>query len=54
MADIGSNNGLSPGQRQDIIWTNAGIVLIRPLGTNFGEISIQIHIFSFKKMQLNM
>ena len=22
---IGSNNGLSPGRRQAIIWTNAGI-----------------------------
>ena len=31
---IGSNNGLSPGRRQAIIWTNAGILLIRPLGTN--------------------
>ena len=25
---IGSNNGLSPGRRQAIIWTNAGILLI--------------------------
>ena len=29
---IGSDNGLSPGRRQAIIWTNAGILLIRPLG----------------------
>ena len=28
---IGSDNGLSPGQRQAIIWTNAGILLIGPL-----------------------
>ena len=34
---IGSDNGLSPGRRQAIIWTNAGILLIRPLGTNFNE-----------------
>ena len=27
---IGSNNGMSPGRRQAIIWTNAGISLIRP------------------------
>ena len=27
---IGSDNGLSPGRRQDIIWTNAGILLIDP------------------------
>ena len=46
----GSDNGLSPGRRQAIIWTNAGILLIRTLGTNFSEISIEIHTFSFKKM----
>ena len=37
---IGSDNGLSPGRRQAIIWTNAGISLIGPLGTNFSEILI--------------
>ena len=26
-AIIGSDNGLSPGQHQEIIWTNAGILL---------------------------
>ena len=46
---IGSDNGLSPGRRQTIIWTNAGILLIGPLGTNFSEIFIEIHTFSFKK-----
>ena len=30
----GSDNGLSPGQRQVIIWINAGILSIGPLGTN--------------------
>ena len=35
---IGSDNGLPPGRRQAIIWTNDGILLIRPLGTNFSEI----------------
>ena len=39
---IGSDNGLSPGRRQAIIWTNAGILLIEPLGTNFSEILIEI------------
>ena len=34
----GSDNGLSPGRRQAIIWTNAGILLIGPLGTNINEI----------------
>ena len=28
---IGSDNGLSPGRRQAIIWTNAGILLIGSL-----------------------
>ena len=51
---IGSDNGLSPGRRQAIIWTNAGIMLIEPLGTNFSEILIGIQIFSFKKMCLKM
>ena len=49
---IGSDNGLSPGRRQAIIWTNGGILLIRSLGTNFSEISSEIHTFSFKKMHL--
>ena len=51
---IGSDNGLSPGRRQAIIWTNAGILLIWPLGTNFNEILIDIYIFPFKKMHLKM
>ena len=42
---IGSDNGLSPGRRQAIIWTNAGILLIGPLGTNLNEILIEIHTF---------
>ena len=36
---FGSNNGLSPGQRQAIIWTNGGILFIGALGTNLSEIS---------------
>ena len=51
---IGSDNGLSPGRRQAIIWTNAGILLIRTLGTNFSEILGKIHSFSFKKMHLKI
>ena len=34
---IGSDNGLSSGQHQAIAWTNVGILLIGPLGTNFSE-----------------
>ena len=48
---IGSVNGLSPGRRQAIIWANAVILSIGPLGTNFGEILIKIIPFSFKKMR---
>ena len=51
---IGPDNGLSPGRRQAIIWTNAGILLIGPGGTNFSEILIGIHTFSFKKINLKM
>ena len=51
---IGSDNGLSPDRRQAIIWTNAGILLIEPSGTNFTEIFIGIHKFSFKKRHLKM
>ena len=47
-------NGLSPGRRQAIIWTNAGILLIGPWGKNFSEILIGIQTFSFKKMPLKM
>ena len=39
----GSDNGLSPDRRQAIIWTNAGILLIGTLGTNFNEILFEIH-----------
>ena len=52
LTTIGSEDGLSPGRRQAIIWTNAGILLIWPLGTNFNEILIEIYIFSFKKTHL--
>ena len=51
---IGSDNGLSPGRCQAIIWTSAGILLIRTIGTNFGEILGKIHLFSFSEMHLKM
>ena len=41
---IGSDNGLLPGLRQAIIWTNAGILFIWPLGWNVNRNSyIFIH-----------
>ena len=52
LTTIGSDNGLSPVWRQVVIWTNAGILLIGPEGTNVSEILIAIQTFSFKKMLL--
>ena len=52
LTSIGSDNGLSPGRRQAIIWTNAGISLIEPSGTNYSEILIETHTFSFMKISL--
>ena len=49
---IGSDNGLAPGRRQAITWTNDGILLIGPLWTNFSEILSKIYTFSLKKMHL--
>ena len=49
---ISSDDGLSPDRRQGIIWTNARKLLFGPPGTNFSEILIQIHTFSFNKMHL--
>ena len=51
LTSIGSDNGLSC---QVIIRTNAGILLIRPLGTNFREFLVKILIFSFKKIRLKV
>ena len=39
---IYSDNGLSPGRHQAIIWTTVGTSLIGPLWTNFSENRIEI------------
>ena len=39
---IGSDNSLLPIQWQAIIYANAGLLSIGPLGTNFYEILIKI------------
>ena len=54
LTTIGSDNGLSPDRRQAIIWTNDGLLLIGPLGTNFSEILVEILTLSFKKMRLKV
>ena len=52
---IGSDKSLSPDQRcPAIIWTNAEILLIGPLGTNLSEILIKIHTFTFTKIHLKI
>ena len=50
----GSDNGMSPDWHQAIIWTIDGILLIGPVGTNFNEIIIRIHAFSFRKVHFKM
>ena len=54
LTTIGSDNGLSPGQCQAIIWTSARILLIGPLGINFSGILIRIQTFSYTKIHLKM
>ena len=51
---ISSDNSLSPGSRQAIIWTNAEILFILPIGTNFIEILIEIHTYSFKEIHVKI
>ena len=51
---IGSDNGLSPGRRQAIIWTSDGILLKWPLRTILSVVLIKSYILSFKKMHLKM
>ena len=47
---IDSDNGLLPVQCQAIIWTNAGLLWIGPLGTIVSEFLMKIQNFSFMKM----
>ena len=54
LAIIVSDNGLSPGRRQAIIWTNTGIFLIGPLGIIFSQILIEIITFSFDPFEIHL
>ena len=47
LTTIGSANGWSPVRRQAIIWANDRTLLNGPFRTNFSEVSIEIHVFSF-------
>ena len=51
---IASDNGLSPGRHQAIIWNNAGILSIGLLGTKFIEILIKILTYYFKEMRMEV
>ena len=54
LTGIGSDNDLSPGWCQAIVWTNSGILLIWHQGTNFNEMLIEIHKFWLKTTHLKM
>ena len=51
---IASNNSLSPGRCQAIIWTNAKILLIGRSWINFNGILIEINTSSFTKIHLRI
>ena len=52
---IGSDNGLSTDRRQAINRTNAGILLIEPLGTNFNETLITAaHMMIYMMLMTNV
>ena len=42
---IGSANGLLPGRRQAIIWTNAWMLLMGPIGKSLWNFNWNLHIF---------
>ena len=45
---------LLPCRDQAIIWTNAGMLLFRPSGRNFGEILIEMYTLWFRKVHLKL
>ena len=47
LTNLGSDNALSPGRRQAMIWTNTGISIIGPLEKIFSEILIEIITSSY-------
>ena len=49
---IGPDNDMSPGRHQAIIWTNAWVLLIKTLETNFSDSLIEIQIFWLKNKTL--
>ena len=51
---MGLDNGLSPVWHQAIVWTNADIIVIESLETNFSSIWIKTQQFSCKWICLKM
>ena len=54
LTTIVSDNGLSPGRRQSIIWTSGGILFIGPQGTKFSRILTEMQTLSSKKIHFKM
>ena len=52
--NIGSDNDLASVWHQAVLWTNVGVLLLEPLGTNFSEIWNKVQTYSYKKMSLKM
>ena len=52
--NLSSDNGLSPGRHQAIIWTNAGILLFEPRGIRLSELLIEIKTFLFTETHLKL
>ena len=50
---IDSDNGLSPVRCQVIIWTNAGLILIGPLGSYLGEIVVKAIFIQEKTLEMS-
>ena len=51
LGSISSDNGLSPHRRQALVWVNAGILLIWPLGVNL-TLGIRLQQHSHKNSKL--
>ena len=45
---------LPPSWHQAVTWTDAGVLLTTPGGTNISEIWIKLQPFSYKDMNLKM
>ena len=54
VSNILVNTGSGNGKLPYINWTNADLLTIEPMGTNFNQIGIKIQIFPLKKMHLKM